>query len=42
MKLEYFDGRSSSEKIAPTGHSGRHKLQSMQSSGLIAKKLALS
>src|SRR3990167_2479856 len=37
-----FSGRSSSARIASTGHSGTHKLQSMHSSGSITSILGPS
>src|SRR5215813_13733020 len=42
LKFSWPAGSSSSEKIASTGHSGSHRVQSMHSSGSIARKLGPS
>src|ERR1700704_48001 len=41
-KLSWPVGISSSEKMASTGHSGSHSVQSMHSSGSITRKLGPS
>src|SRR5450631_3464429 len=41
-KLSWPSGISSSEKMASTGHSGSHSVQSMHSSGSITRKFGPS
>src|SRR5579862_9699970 len=42
LKGSWPAGSSSSEKMASTGHSGSHKVQSMHSSGSMTRKLGPS